>query len=96
MFENRPLTRHEKNKLHPNERHVVFYYEKTTRHTFMRHDVIVLKELIRVATPAQINKGIEVLFSKYPDRFQEFDYVQPYVERMFKNRRGASKDEKRK
>jgi hypothetical protein len=96
MFPNRPLTWKEKNRLHPNERQVINHYEKQTRLIFMRHDVIVLKEMIRVATPAQINKSINVLYVKYPERFQSFDYVQPYVENLFKNRRrGASSNEKK-
>lgn len=90
MFSNRPLTHQEKQKLHMNERNVVLYYERTTNLTFMRHDVILLKELIRVATPAQINHSISTLHQKYPQRFTEFMYITPYVA-MFKNKRRGGK-----
>lgn len=87
MFPVRPLTDLERKKLHPNERLVVDHYERVTRRSFMRDELIVLKEVIRAATPAQINKSISLLYRQYPDRFLAFEYIQPYVERVFKNRR---------
>ena len=89
MVRNRPLTFQEKRKMHENEREVIEFYEKITKNTFMRFEVIYLKKLIKVATPKQINAIIYKMHKQYPQNFTDFLYIVQPVERIFKNRRGG-------
>lgn len=93
LFLDRPLTQLERNKLHPNELEVIQCYERTTKNTFLRSEVILVKKLIRVATPKQINAIIFRMYNMYPQNFKDFFYVVQPVERMMKNRRGKKKGE---
>lgn len=90
MIRNRPLTFKEKRKMHENEREVIEFYEKVTKNKFMRFDVILLKKLIKIATPKQINSIIYKMYKQYPQNFVDFQYVVQPVERIFKNRRGKN------
>lgn len=91
-IKNRPLHDAEKNKLNPLERKVVDTYEKYTNQQFMRFDLITLKELIKVATPEQINQVI-IRFAKNPktkNNFAYFSYIEKPVRNFFANKRGGS------
>lgn len=94
MIKNHPLSYAEKRKLHENELKVVLFYEKTTKRKFMRFDLILLKKLIRLATPEQINSQIKRFHydKRYSKNFTDFFYIVQPVERMFKNRRGGKKN----
>lgn len=91
MIKNRPLTKDEKDNLHPFEQKVVYCYEKTTKNKFMRYELISLKRLFRFATPEQINATIFRMYKLYPQNFKNFFYIVQPVENMFKNRRGGKK-----
>lgn len=86
---NRPISIVEKNKLNKNEIEVINTYERVTKNKFMRFDIILLKRLIIIATPAQINAIIYKMYKMYPQNFVDFSYVVRPVEQMFKNRRGG-------
>lgn len=88
---NRPILIEEKKRLHPNELEVVKAYEKITKNSFMRFDLVLLKRLIKVATPAQIIAIIYKMHKSYPENFKDFSYVVKPIEQMFKNRRGGKK-----
>lgn len=98
MFENRPLTKHEKEKLPKEELEVVRCYEYTTKRKFMRFDVPLLKQLTKVATPAQIISQIKRFHydKRYSQNFKEFFYIVQPVQRMFGKRRGGKKQNERK
>lgn len=85
----RKLTWLERKKLHPNELDVISFYEYVTKNSFQRSELVSLKKLIRVATPAQIKSQIAQLHKRYPQNFDDFFYIVRPVENMFKNRRGG-------
>ncbi|QST02973.1 hypothetical protein IMZ31_20720 (plasmid) [Pontibacillus sp. ALD_SL1] len=95
MFENRILSEYEKTKLTDGEREVVATYERVTGLSFMRHDVLILKKLIKTATPKQITATIYRMHKLYPQNFTSFFYVKQPVENMFKNRRGGKSNAKK-
>lgn len=90
-IENRPLTYYEKMKFHENHQQVIQAYEYYTKQKFMRFDVIILEELIKFATPAQINAVIKKYSEhyRYAENFTFFGYIAPIVKNQFKNRRGG-------
>lgn len=90
-IQDRPLSQIERRKLHPNEVEVVQAYERITKNTFMRFELVLLKRLIRIATPAQIIAIIYKMQKNYADNFVDFLYVVKPVEQIFKNRRGGKK-----
>lgn len=92
-IKNRPLNDKEKKKLSLYEQKIIYTYEKNTKQPFMRFDLIVLKELIKVATPEQINQTI-IRFAKNPktkNNFTYFSYIEKPVRNFFKNKRGGKK-----
>lgn len=93
-IENRPITAKEMEKMHPHEQEVIRAYERITKKSFMRFDVVLLKRLIQSATPAQIIAIIIKMNKTYPDNFQDFSYIVKPVEQMFKNRRGGKRNDK--
>lgn len=90
-IKNRPISFQEKRKMHPYEQEVIKAYENITKRAFMRFDIVLLKRLIRIATPAQIIAIIYKMQKTYPQNFQEFSYIVQPVEQMFKHRRGGKK-----
>jgi len=92
-IKNRRISSEEKSRLHPNEIEVIKAYEKITKHPFMRFDLILLKRLIKIATPAQIIAIIYKMHKSYPENFKDFSYVVKPVEQMFRNRRGGKKND---
>lgn len=94
-IENRPLTYAEKLKFDDLEQRVIFCYESETKKRFMLFDIKILKRLIRIATPEQINSQIR-RFAKdwrYSKNFTFFGYIEPPVKNQFKNRRGGKQVE---
>lgn len=91
QINNRPINYIERNKLSRFELEVINNYERTTKKKFMRFDIILLKRIIKIATPAQINAIIYKMHKNYPDNFKDFSYIVKPVEQMFKNRRGGKK-----
>lgn len=93
MFSNRPLSPFEREKLNEFELIVVKHFEKTTKLTFMRYDVPLLKKCIRSATPQAINALISKFYYLYPQNFVDFFYiVRPVTQGMLKNSRGGKKN----
>lgn len=90
-MENRPLTAKERYKLHENENQVVKTYERVTKNTFMRYDVIPLKKCIKIATPKQIESQIYRFYKQNPDNFTDFNYLVKPIVQMFKGKRGRNK-----
>ncbi|MFP3725698.1 hypothetical protein U8V72_10900 [Priestia filamentosa] len=90
-IKNRPLSQQEKMKFHENHQQVMEAYEYYTKRQFMRFDVLILEELIKVATPAQIIAIIKKYSEhyKYAENFTFFGYIAPIVKNQFKNRRGG-------
>lgn len=91
MFDTRPLTYEEKEKLHPNYYQVVQHYESVTKRKFTNDELLVLKLMVENAYPAQINQVISRYFKLYPDRFTSLHYIYKPVCNMFKNKRGGNK-----
>lgn len=87
MFKNRPLTKSEKEKLHPNYLQIVNHYERVTKRPFMKEELIVLKLMVEKAYPAQIIQTISRFYKLYPDRFTSLHYIYKPVCNMFKNKR---------
>lgn len=94
MIEDRILSPAERAKLHENEKQVIACYERITKRTFMRFELILVKRCIRSATPQQINAVIVQMYQKYPQNFIDFAYIVQPVERMFKFRRGKGRADK--
>lgn len=91
LFQNRPLSALERQKLHEEEQKVIAHYEKVTKHTFMRYDVPLLKKCIKHATPEAINQLISTFYYRYPQNFVDFNYiVKPLTQGMLKNSRSKS------
>jgi hypothetical protein len=91
LIEDRVLPKPVRQRLHPNEQKVIACYERTTKRSFMRSELILVKRLIRVATPEQINAIIYQMYKSYAQNFVDFAYIVQPVERMFKHRRGKGK-----
>lgn len=90
MFQNRPLSDFEREKLNPNELKVLVHYEYVTQQTFMRYDIPLLKKCIKAATPEAINQLISTFYKRYPDNFNDFNYiVKPVTQGMLKQSRGG-------
>lgn len=93
MFENRPLSNHEKNKMHPHYQEVINHYEKVTKRPFTKDEVVILKLLVKIATPAVINQMITRFYKQYPENFKDLNYIYQPVKNMFGNKkRGVNKD----
>lgn len=89
VIQNRPLMQTEKDRLHPNEVMIITHYEQTCGRPFMRFEMLSLKKMIQIATPAQICAVIDQTQKKYPERFLTFDYIFPIVKNYFSFRRGT-------
>jgi hypothetical protein len=91
MLKNRPLTWDEKRKLHPNYIQIIQHYERVTKRSFMRDELIVLKLMVEKAYPAQIIQTISRFYKLHPERFTSLHYIYRPVCNMFKNKRGGKK-----
>lgn len=92
-IKNRPLTYHEKLKFHENIQEIMRAYEYYTKRKFMRFDVMIIEELVKIATPAQIISVIKTYSEhyKYAENFTFFGYIAPIVRNQFRNKRGGKR-----
>jgi hypothetical protein len=90
MFENKPLSTNERKKLNPYYLEVVNHYEKTTKRAFTKDELVVLKLLIEITTPAAINMMISKLFKGYPDNFKTLSYIYQPTKNFFKNKKRSN------
>lgn len=80
--------------MHPNYLDIISHYEKTTKRAFMKDDVVILKLLVKEATPAVIKQMITRFYKQYPDNFKDLNYIYQPVKNMFGNKkRGVKKNE---
>lgn len=91
MFDNKPLSINEKNKLNPNYLTVINHYEKTTNRVFTQEEVVILKLLVEFTTPAAINNMISRFYKEYPQNFTSLHYVYQPIKNMFKNKKRSKK-----
>lgn len=87
MFENRPLTKKEYEKLNRNYQVVIDHYRRTTNNVFTRDEIVILKLLVEAATPAAINNMITRFYRQYPENFKTMHYLHQPITRMFKNKK---------
>lgn len=92
LIKDRPLSDSDKNRLHPEERRVVEHYEWVTERSFNRLELKYLKICIKTAYPEQVNQAISFLYRKYPQNFTTFSYIVPYVQKVFKNKKGDNEN----
>ena len=91
MFENKPLSKSERDKLNNFYIEVIRHYEYVTKRPFMKEELIILKLLIEITTPAVIKTMISKFYKDYPDRLITLSYINQPINNMFKNKKRANK-----
>ena len=91
MFENKPLSKKERDKLSNFYIEVIRHYEYVTNRSFMKEELIILKLLVEITTPAVIKSMISKYHKDYPDRFTTLSYIYQPINNMFKNKKRSNK-----
>jgi hypothetical protein len=90
MFENKPLSQKERGKLNNFYLEVIRHYEYITNRPFMKDELVILKLLIEITTPAVIKTMISKFYKDYPENFTTLSYIYPPIKNMFKNKKRSN------